>query len=149
MNENNLFVLIHSPLVGPLTWSLVVEQMRQKGLSVVVPTLIDLSESKEPFWRQHTASVSEGLGEISKDTSLILVAHSGAGPLLPVIRQSLAQPINTYVFVDAGIPRDGATRLDLMKAEDLEWAEQFQRELERGERFPNWSMDDFKRNHSG
>jgi hypothetical protein len=48
------------------------------------------------------------------------------------------------VFVDAGIPRDGATRLDLMKSEDPEWAEQFQEELERGERFPTWNMDDLK-----
>jgi len=48
------------------------------------------------------------------------------------------------VFVDAGIPRDGATRLDLMKSEDPEWAAQFQQELERGERFPNWSFDDLQ-----
>jgi hypothetical protein len=29
-----------------------------------------------------------------------------------------------------------------MKAEDLEWAEQFQEELERGSRYPNWNFDD-------
>lgn len=29
-----------------------------------------------------------------------------------------------------------------MKAKDPEWAEQFQEELERGERFPTWSFDD-------
>jgi hypothetical protein len=48
------------------------------------------------------------------------------------------------VFVDAGIPRHGATRLDLMRSEDPEWAAQFQEELERGERFPNWSFDDLQ-----
>jgi hypothetical protein len=48
------------------------------------------------------------------------------------------------VFVDAGIPRQGATRLDLMRSEDPEWAEQFQRELERGARFPTWSVDDLQ-----
>jgi len=78
------------------------------------------------------------------DNSVTLVAHSGAGPLLPVIRQSIPNPVNAYVFVDAGIPRDGATRLDLMKWEDPEWAEQFQEELARGEHFPNWSMEDLR-----
>ena len=145
MNENSLFVLIHSPLVGSLTWSLVAEQMRQRGLSVIVPTLINSPNSKQPFWKQHAKSVSKALGEVSKDTSLTLVAHSGAGPLLPVIRRTLVQPISTYMFVDAGIPRGGATRLDLMKTEDPEWAEEFEESLKRGERFPSWSMDDLKR----
>jgi hypothetical protein len=47
--------------------------------------------------------------------------------------------------VDAGIPRNGASRLDLMKSEDPEWAAQFQAGLERGERFPNWSFDDLQK----
>jgi len=72
------------------------------------------------------------------------VAHSGAGPLLPAIRQSLANPVHAYVFVDAGIPRDGLSRLDLMKSEDPAWAEQFQEELARGERFPAWSFEDLQ-----
>ncbi|HEX9840111.1 MAG TPA: hypothetical protein VGA72_12225, partial [Anaerolineales bacterium] len=69
---------------------------------------------------------------------------SGAGPLHPAIRQYLPNPVNAYLFVDAGIPRDGSTRLDLMKWEDPEWAEQFQKKLERGERFPNWSLEDLR-----
>lgn len=126
-----MFVLIHSPLVGPLTWKLVANEMRQRGLDVLVPNLEDSPDSKEPFWKQHAESVSRTLARISNATSLILVAHSGAGPLLPAIRTSLINPVRAYVFVDAGIPRDGASRLDLMKSEDPEWAEGFQEELER------------------
>jgi len=144
MNKNNVYVLIHSPLVGGLTWRLVADQIEQSGLNVVVPILVDLPDSEEPFWKQHAESVSEALAQIPKSTPITLVAHSGAGPLLPAIRQYLANPVNAYMFVDAGIPRDGATRLDLMKSEDPEWAEQFQAELERGERFPNWSMEDLR-----
>jgi hypothetical protein len=144
IKNNNIYVLIHSPLVGPLTWALVADQMRQRGINVIVPALIDSSDSGEPFWKQHTESVLQALAQIPKNTFLTLVAHSGAGPLLPAIRQSLVNPINAYVFVDAGIPRNGATRLDLMKSEDPAWAEQFQEELERGERFPNWSFDDLQ-----
>jgi hypothetical protein len=144
ITRNHAFVLIHSPLVGPLTWSLVADQMRQRGPDVLVPHLEDLPDSKEPFWRQHAESVSQALTHFPNDTSLTLVAHSGAGPLLPAIRQSLVNPIHAYTFVDAGIPRNHASRLDLMKSEDPEWANDFQKELERGERFPTWSFDDLK-----
>jgi hypothetical protein len=46
--------------------------------------------------------------------------------------------------VDAGIPHDGATRLDLMELEDPEWAAQFQEYLEGGGHFPNWSFDELQ-----
>ena len=144
MDKNSLYVLIHSPLVGPLTWRLVADQMRQRGLNVLVPILKDSPDSKKPFWKQHAESVPQALAQIPKSTLFTLVAHSGAGPLLPAIRQYLPNPVNSYVFVDAGIPRDGSTRLDLMKSEDPEWAEQFQAELERGEHFPNWSLEDLR-----
>ncbi|HJR79337.1 MAG TPA: alpha/beta fold hydrolase [Anaerolineales bacterium] len=139
-----MFVLIHSPLVGPLTWSPVADEMRQRSLDVLVPNLEDAPDSQESFWKQHAESVSRALAHIPHETSLTLVAHSGAGPLLPAIRQSTAHPVRAYVFVDAGIPRDGASRLDLMKSEDPEWADGFQQELARGERFPTWSFDDLQ-----
>jgi len=144
MGSNHLYILIHSPLVGRLTWSLVAEQLRQRGLNVIVPALKDSAESIEPFWKQHADSVSQALAELPKDKSLILVAHSGAGPLLPVIRQALANPVHAYVFADAGIPIDGTTRLNLMKSEDPEWAAQFQEYLEGGGLFPDWSFDDLQ-----
>jgi len=144
MNENNIYVLIHSPLVGPLTWKLVADEMRQKGMDVIVPTLIDSPGSEKPYWKQHARSVSQALASLPQETPITLVAHSGAGPLLPVIRQSFENPVKAYVFVDAGIPRNEATRLDLMKSEDSDWAKQFQEYLESGGRFPNWSVDDLQ-----
>ena len=144
MSSNNIFVLISSPLVGPLTWSLVARQLRQRGLHVLIPILKDSPASKNPFWEQHAGSVSWALKQVPHNTSLTLVAHSGAGPLLPAIRESIPNPINAYVFVDAGIPRAGASRLELMKSEDSEWAIGFQKELERGERFPTWSVADLQ-----
>lgn len=141
MNKDSVYVLIHSPLVGPLTWSLVADQMRQRVINAAVPALADSPNSADPFWKQHAESVSQALADIPKDIPVTLIAHSGTGPLLPAIRQSIPNPVNGYVFVDAGIPRNGATRLDLMKSEDPEWAAGFQQQLERGERFPNWSFD--------
>jgi hypothetical protein len=143
-DKPNLFVLIHSPLVGPLTWKLVANEMRRRGLDVLVPTLEDSPDSKEPFWQQHAESVSQALAYTPPETPVTLIGHSGAGPLLPAIRQRLVNPVNAYVFVDAGIPRNNASRLDLMKSEDSEWANAFQGELERGEFFPTWSFEDLQ-----
>ena len=141
MKKKHIYILIHSPLVGTLTWKLVAEQMLQRGFDVIVPMLSDSPDSKEPYWKQHAESFSQELANISGDPSVILIAHSGAGPLLPALRQSIPNPVHAYVFVDAGIPHN-TTRLDMMKSEESDWAEQFQKFLEGGERFPNWSSED-------
>jgi hypothetical protein len=139
-----VYVLIHSPLIGPFTWSLVANELRQRGLIAILPALHDSPAIKQPYWQQHAASIAQALAEVPKSVRLILVAHSGAGPLLPAIRQSIANPVHAYVFVDAGIPVNGASRLDLMRLEDAEWAVEFQKALENGERFPTWSFDDLQ-----
>jgi hypothetical protein len=142
MNEHAIYVLIHSPLVGVLTWTLVAKEMRQRGLDVRVPVLKDSPNSQEPYWKQHAESISQAFSNIPKDVSVTLVAHSGAGPLLPVMRESIPNPVHGYVFVDAGIPHKNATRLAMMKSEDSNWAQEFQSYLEGGGRFPNWSSED-------
>jgi hypothetical protein len=142
LRESHIYVLIHSPLVGGLTWSLVAEQMRQHGLDVIVPLLNDFPDSNELYWKQHAASVSLAFLDIPENVSVVLVAHSGAGPLLPVIREAIPNPVHGYVFVDAGLPQGNATRLDMMKSEDSNWAQEFQSYLESGGHFPNWTSDD-------
>lgn len=144
MNGNHIYVLIHSPLVGALTWELVADEMRRRGLNAVVPILKDSPDSREPFWKQHAESISRTLLYLPKDTAITLVGHSGAGPLLPAIRQSIAGRVEAYVFVDAGIPRGGASRLELMRSEDPEWAKQLEAELMHGGRFPNWRNEDLR-----
>jgi len=144
MAKDILYVLIHSPLVGPFTWELVQQVLKKRNLQVVIPTLVDNPNSTLPFWQQHAQSVSQSLVQIPPDQKIILVAHSGAGPLLPAIRQKLTHSIFAYVFVDAGIPRDGLSRLELMKLEDLQWAEKFHEALLQGGQFPTWSEDDLE-----
>jgi len=144
LHDDIIYVLVHSPLVGGLTWKLVAHELQGRGLNVIVPLLTDQAESTDPFWKQHVASVSQALIQIPSSQAVILVAHSGGGPLLPVIGQALTNPVTAYVFVDAGIPRDGASRLDLMKLEDPEWAEQFHQELLQGKKYPSWGEDDLR-----
>ena len=144
MDKDITFVLLHSPLVGPFSWELVQQMLKEWGLAAPVPALLDDPNSTLPYWQQHAESVVKDIAEIPTQQKIILVAHSGAGPLLPAIRQKLTHPVFAYVFVDAGIPRDGLSRLDLMKLEDAEWAEQFHQALLRGEHFPTWSEEDLR-----
>lgn len=67
----------------------------------------------------------------------MLVGHSGAGPLLPVLAQAARHPIKAYLFVDAGLPYPGKTPLE-------EMPEELRQLLAAGERFPNWSDEDLR-----
>ncbi|MGH8248435.1 MAG: alpha/beta fold hydrolase, partial [Gammaproteobacteria bacterium] len=91
---------------------------------------------------QHAASAMRALKPVSVDHPLILVGHSGAGPLLPAIRQMIPHRAAAYIFVDAGIPIDGASRLDLRALESPEMAQQSRQALVSGGCYPTWSDED-------
>lgn len=136
------FVLVHSPIVGPGTWAPVADELRRRGYAVVVSDLGPNedggnSNGSRPFWLRHTRAVVDALRDEPADRSLVLVGHSGAGALLPVIGRAVQWPIAGYVFVDAGIPHDGQTRLD-----DGPFAEVIHDLYRRGERYPNWTDAD-------
>ena len=138
----NVVVLIHSPLVGPLTWSPVANALRERRVETVVPALDDDDVGGTPFWRQHADAVIRAVAPIPREVPLVLVGHSGAGALLPTVGQGCGHPITAYVFVDAGIHDDGNSRLDQMALEDPGFARQFRACLDGGERFPIWTEDD-------
>jgi hypothetical protein len=99
-----LFVLVHSPSVGPATWSAVADRLRSAGCDVVVPSLLAVGEGGPPFWPRAVAAVTGSLGTVRPDQPLVLVAHSNAGVFLPVIRRGLEGPVALSVFVDATVP---------------------------------------------
>ena len=144
MTHKTTFVFVHSPLVGVLTWSLVARHVQQQGYAAVLPVLSDQVDSSDPFWKQHAESVSQALSPLPANQSLTLVAHSGAGPLLSAIHDMIPNPVDAYIFVDAGIPQDGASRLDLLKMESPSWGEEFHQELLKGEQYPTWSVEDLQ-----
>jgi hypothetical protein len=45
-----VFVLVHSPSVGPLTWTPVADRLRSHGYESVVPSLVDVADAEPPFW---------------------------------------------------------------------------------------------------
>ena len=137
-----MIVLIHSQLVGAAMWRPVAHELHREKYEVAVPVLQDTEEARVAYWQQHAESVQRALSAVPVDRRLVLVGHSGAGPLLPVIRRSLRQQIAAYMFVDAGIPQPGASRLDLIAAESADWFQSFHAFLVAGGRFPDWRDED-------
>ncbi len=133
----SLIVLVHSPLVGPFTWSLVAKSLQAGGFDVLVPVLTDSGETPPPYWQQHAVSVQQALAAIPPERPLVLVGHSGAGSLLPVLAQAARRPVTAYLFVDAGLPHPGKTQLE-------EMPEELRRLLAEGARFPNWKDEDLR-----
>jgi len=142
--DTDVFVLLHSPLVGPFTWSLVAKGLRRRGIEVVVPVLHDDDSSGLPYWRRHVASAIQVIASLPEDRAPVLVGHSGTGPLLPTIGESCGRHVGAYLFVDAALPLDGQSRLDDMEADDPEFARQLRQHLVAGGRFPDWSEEDLR-----
>ena len=93
------FVLVHSPVVGPSTWRWVGERLRSLGHDAVVPDLTDGARSGDPG-----AFVRAAVTAVASDVGLVVVGHSGAGPLLPAITTRLGSAVRLTVWVDAGLP---------------------------------------------
>lgn len=99
-----LFVLVHSPTVGPSTWSPVAGQLVASGCDAVVPSLLPVGEGGPPFWPRVVAAVTAGLAGTDPGQPVVLVAHSNAGVFIPVIGRGLARPVACSIFADATVP---------------------------------------------
>jgi len=139
-------VLLPSPLVGVESWGTVPDALRRGGVGAVAVGVG--SDDRGPFGEGYVRGAVAGVldaGDLADP--LVLVGHSGAGPLLGAVGNRLkasGRPVGGYLFCDAGLPEDGASRLDLLAAEDPEMAAAFRAELERGGRFPTWSDADLE-----
>ena len=95
-------VLLHSPLTGPATWRQLVPLLEARGHDVCVPDYRSALAGSPPYYDQITRSIACQAGESS-----VLIVHSGAGALVPVLTSIL--PLRAAIFVDALLPHpDGA-----------------------------------------
>ncbi|MFH9978958.1 alpha/beta hydrolase [Streptomyces sp. NPDC017179] len=105
-----IFVLVHSPSVGPSTWHPVAERLTAAGHRVRVPSLLHVGVGGPPFWPRAVSAVRDDLRQVPADSPVVLVAHSNAGLFVPAIRSGLDRPVTGSVFVDAALPaRRGQT----------------------------------------
>jgi hypothetical protein len=93
-------LMIHSPLVGPATLTPLAAELRDRGFEVAVPDLRSALTAPRPQWQ---AIVD--LTCATADATDVLVAHSGAGVLMPMLAERLTPEVTA--FVDAVVPGEG------------------------------------------
>jgi hypothetical protein len=139
-------VLAHSPLTGPPAWGLLPDVLRDRGHQVIVVDVTD--DDEPPYASKYVARAALQVASAGPPGPVHLVAHSGAGYLLPQLgaaRRSARARVAGYVFCDAGVPHArGATRLGLLRSEDVEFAEALDEMLAAGGTFPVWTDDDLR-----
>ena len=106
-------VLVHSPLVGPLTWEPVAERLRSGGRFVICPSLAGVTDGGPPYYRRLAARVAGEVVGACAGSRVVLAGHSGAGALLPAIAEEIAAggdvAVHGVIFVDAILPHPGQT----------------------------------------
>ena len=136
--------LLPSPLVGVESWGRLPEALGRGGMEAVV-VAVD-GDDRPPFAERYVRAAVEGvLADPARTGPPVVIGHSGAGLLLGAVGAGLraaGRPCGGYLFCDAGLPQDRASRLELLAVEDEAMAEAFRAELERGGRFPEWGDAD-------
>jgi pimeloyl-ACP methyl ester carboxylesterase len=97
-----VFVLVHSPLVGPSTWSPVARELERRHGHALVPALLGPGGVPPGHWRDCVEAARDAVRTLSEP--VVLVGHSGGGLLLPVIADAVAAPVSGLIFVDSRVP---------------------------------------------
>ena len=118
--HHRTFVLVHGAWHGGWCWRRVADRLAAAGHRVFTPTLTGLGE------RQHLMSASITLDTHVQDvcnlirfeelSDVCLVGHSYAGMVISRVAEELADRLSSFVFLDAFVPEDGETPLDLVTA---------------------------------
>jgi hypothetical protein len=102
-------VLLHSPLLGPLCWRAVAAELRARGLAAEAPAWPRLSTLGDDGYAALAGSLTATVRP-ARDT--ILVAHSGAGPLVPSVAALAAEGLGGVIYCDAILPHPGLSWFD-------------------------------------
>lgn len=135
--------LVHSPLTGPAAWGGLPGVLRDRGHAVAVVDVQD--DDTPPYASRFVARAALQVRDSAGSRSVVLVGHSGAGYLLPLLgaaRRAARAPVRGYLFVDAGLPPSRpASRREQLRLEDPGFADGLDTLLAAGGRFPDWTDD--------
>ncbi len=144
--QRTAFALVHSPLTGPATWGMLPAVLRDRGNQVVVVDVRD--DDSPPYASRFVARAALQIRNAVDDRPVVLVGHSGAGYLLPLLgaaRRAARSPVRGYLFVDAGLPPSRpASRREQLRIEDPGFAGGLDTLLAAGGRFPPWTDEDLR-----
>ncbi|RAK68657.1 alpha/beta fold hydrolase [Phenylobacterium kunshanense] len=124
-------VLLHSPLLGPLSWRPVAAALAAQGRAVEAPAWPRLSTLGEDCY----AALANSMGAtLAAGGPAIVVAHSGAGALIPSVAALAKGVLQGVIYCDAILPHPGLSWFDTAPPQ---LASQLRAGAEAG-RLPSW-----------
>ncbi len=114
------FLLVHGAWQSAATWDLVTPLLESGGHDVVTPVLAGLGTDQSRL--SPNVSLSQHIDGIAAELSkspepVILVGHSYAGMIISGAAGKNPHQVRRLVFVDAFIPEDGQSVMDLLPPE--------------------------------
>jgi pimeloyl-ACP methyl ester carboxylesterase len=117
-HNRETFVLVHPAWFGGWCWKKVAPLLRARGYDVHTPTLTGLGE------RAHLARPDIGLNIHVDDVAnllqyedlsgVVLIGNSSSGMVITGVADRVPERIAHVVYLDAFVPQDGQTMLDLV-----------------------------------
>ena len=117
--SSKTFVLVHGAWHGGWCWCRVADRLRASGHIVFTPTLTGLGERAHLLHPDinlslHVADVL-GLIKCERLNYIVLVGHSYGGFVISGVAEAVANKISSIVFLDAFIPDNGESLLDVVQ----------------------------------
>jgi hypothetical protein len=103
-------LFVHSPVVGPSTWTYTAELLKEKGFGCTVPDLTAAATMDHPYYPKYAMTAAAAVDGTSDP--VVVVGHSAAGALLPAIAEAVGDRTRGAVFVDAMLPQPGRSWFD-------------------------------------
>jgi pimeloyl-ACP methyl ester carboxylesterase len=109
-------VLVHSPFLGPASLRPLADALTERDRPTVLPDL-RVTVAASPVHARMIGCFADAIGEAEVIGPIVLVGHSGAGPLLPAFADALDEAVARLVFMDAGLPTPGLSWRETVPAE--------------------------------
>jgi pimeloyl-ACP methyl ester carboxylesterase len=115
------FLLVHGAWGGSWMWARLAQLLRKQGHEVFTPSMTGIGE------RAHLASPEVDLSFHVKDilqvieyerlADFVLVGHSYGGMVVTAVADRVPEKIRTLVYLDAFVPKNGESLIDLARPE--------------------------------
>jgi pimeloyl-ACP methyl ester carboxylesterase len=135
------FVLVHGMGAGGWQWRSVADFLRRQGHLVFAPTLTGLGErahllTPEVNLETHISDIANVM-ECEELEDVVLVGHSYGGMVVTGAADRQYARIGTLIYLDAFLPEDGQSVMDLQPSERIEYYTTLAKEKGDGWRIPS------------
>ncbi|MEM9623292.1 MAG: alpha/beta fold hydrolase [Pseudomonadota bacterium] len=108
------FLLLHSPLVTPLTWAALTQHLRTQGSTSSTVAMDHDAAPEMPLYAHHLNQI-QAVTNTLETAQVIVVAHSGAGSLAALLNPA---DFAGFIFIDAIFPLAANSRFTLFDEPD-------------------------------